>query len=200
MKLTVGSRGSFEFLPPFDLASEATVFEVITVADIVEMESNGLLPFELIYEKVGLDKSVMYADIQNNVKIYTLKSDKGYTYIPDSYVSGLADPTRGVEYNRRTLMFKICALPADEDLTSLIEDMRALVTSRLGIVPIGEDIPTSKNTLVSLDKHTSFELERESFRGKRGNYRTIVAELEAIVQEKDEHIKKLECLVCSNQP
>ena len=198
MKLTIGARGSFEFLPPFDLASNSTVFEVISISDIVEMESNNLLPFELIYEKVGLAKSVMYADIQNNVKIITFKSDKGYTYIPNTYVSGVTDVIRGVEYNRRTLMFKICALPADEDLSSIITDVRALITARLGVVPIGEDIPTSKNTLITDVQHTSFELERSALRSKRGNYQTMVDELESIIADKEEHISKLECLICGN--
>lgn len=200
MKLTIGSRGSFEFLPPFDLASNSTVFEVISISDIVEMEANNLLPFELIYKKVGLAKSVMYNDIQNNVKIVTLKSDKGYTYIPDTYVAGVSDVIRGVEYNRRTLMFKICALPAEEDLSSIITDVRALITARLGVVPIGEDIPTSKNTLIADAQHISFELERTALRSKRGNYQTIVAELESIIATKDEHIAQLECLLCNATP
>jgi len=198
MKLTIGTKGSFEFLPPFDTASDSTVFEIISINDIVEMESNNLLPYKLVYEKAGLSRSVMYEHIQNGTKIVTLKSVNGYAYIPDSHISGTASSVSGILYNRRTLLFKFCALPSDEDLSSFIEDVRSLATSKLGVVPVGEDIPTSSDVLITDDIHTSFELERTALRSTRSNYRTRVLELETIVAEKEEHISKLECLLCSS--
>lgn len=196
MKISIGTKGKFGFTTPFNVNNSDVILEVVSISDITELELNSLKPFELIYKPVGLTLSDMYTDIGNKVKIIVMRSNGKYLYVPDKYFDSTTVQSYGKIYTSRTIIMKLCALPKDEDLNVLIQDLTAIVSTRLGVIPNIEEVITSADTIISEDEHDSFEVDRKTIKGNKGSLSKQVFVLEKTLLEKNELIDIMKCKLC----
>ncbi len=130
--LTVGYQGGWNFLSPIERVIDVTlVFEITSITRITEVFLNGTKPFETIYTPLGLVNEIYNRDFINNVNIIGLKSMQGTDifYIPESYISGVADSTK-IDYIERLVVINLGLVPMSLSLDNLTftlkEDVKLL--------------------------------------------------------------------------
>lgn len=130
--LTVGYKGGLNFLSPIERVIDVTlVFEITSITRITEVFLNGTKPFETIYTPLGLVSEIYNRDFINNVNIIGLKSMQGTDifYIPESYISGVADSTK-IDYIERLVVINLGLVPMSLSLDNLTftlkEDVKLL--------------------------------------------------------------------------
>lgn len=135
----IGSVGRYQLTPPFK-ANPNIVYECLAVRTFTDCERRGEDVYSLYYLSMGLKDGVEYdsgvfhfnEQVTQGAKIITLKgSDDTLLYVPDTYISAL--PNEGVvPYSVIVLSAMLGMLPTNIALDSLISDVQALVSAKMG--------------------------------------------------------------------
>lgn len=158
----VGLSGQFLIKPPFNFSlSNELEYTVIAVTSVSGMLAEGKDPWK-VYQAVGASEAVFEADRSANRTIMTLQSGHGETYVIPTSAVQMLPVADGVRYVSSSLMVLLGALPETHDLTGLMEDVRDLIESRLGIASAVEALVTSAPTIVSHDEHAAIEVARDA--------------------------------------
>lgn len=195
----VGSRGSFDFITPFDaLAVPGVEYTCHAVRRISDYLASNEEPKTLIYEAYALGDAAYEEDLAANAYIASLQSAKGHwLYVPVRYISQYPF-VDGVPYRSVMLGISLPAIPVKQNLDVLKADLKALAEGSLGLSVEVKAVETSKISLISPEKHEVTRLSRQIKINSAGSLaqqnhrlkneiqllRTQVASLEAYIRAK----------------
>jgi hypothetical protein len=199
MVIDVNMSGKFEFLVPFNVYNTNKELTIISKVDIAELLQGNQDIFNLVYAPVKLTQEDMYRDIQNNVKLITLK-DTGnkFYYIPENKLSFANVTDDSVLYQGKGIVINLGGLKYDENIDNLVLDIQELIESTIGISPKIEIVYTTAPTNISKDVADGYESKREIKRVITTSYYTLYKSTLKLLEEKDHKIKQLECYIKNN--
>lgn len=157
----IGSRGYYSLAAPFDtLAANNVEYTCQAIRRINDYLANNEDVKATLYLAQGLTEAVYEQDALENAYIVSLQSRQGHwLYVPYRYV--LAYPsTNGVQYRSMMVGVSLPALPASQDLTAVLSDVKLMVDAWLGINCAVRLVETSKVMLVPHDVHIQKKIQR----------------------------------------
>ena len=161
----------YSFKSPFDTFNRKEEVLLVSKKDIRELISSDLDVFSLIYNPVGLSQNDMLQDMNDNVKILTFRTNSGdYIDIPEKYVIIDSSTFNGVEYQSKLFVFKLPALPTNEDLDILKTELEEYINGRLGIECASKIMETSAKTVITRDQHDLNMIDRNQKKKDVGLY------------------------------
>jgi len=157
----IGRSGRFNVKSAFsNIVKSRVVYKVKADSLISELLRNDIDVFATIYNIVGLSKDIFEADVKTDVRILTLVDSSGATiYIPDNMIIGgcIRD---GVEYVEKTLLINLGVFPLNKDMEPIANDIKDMITGRLGVVPKYEVINSSNVQMISNEEDRSINKNR----------------------------------------
>lgn len=167
----IGSKGFFDLQPPFDadLVSglEYTCQGVRSIGDMLASNED---PKSQIYDKHHIEEDIFLQDQAANAYIVSLQSSTGHwIYVPERYV--LQYPSvNGIPYRSVMIGVALPSLPASQDLSHVLTDVKDLVDSALGVNSVVRTVETSKVVLIPNEVH---QVKAEERRQASINHRTL---------------------------
>lgn len=172
----VGSTGFYELSPPFNLlVVDAVEYTCKAIRRISDYLANNEIVKDSVYTKYGIADSLYEEDLAGDAYIVSLQSRTGHwLYVPYRFI--LSYPSvNGVPYRSVMIGISLPALPAAQDLSVVLADVKDLVESRLGVATVAKFVETSKVTLIPSDIHETKRVQRElQKQGDQSQYGTIV--------------------------
>lgn len=127
----INSKGLFEVRAPFKV-EERTVYEVVSLREIDDLESQYIDVYAMYYKPFGVDEEEYLSDKQSQVCIVGLKSHLGILYIPDTYI--LNYPGMGyTNYQHIVVSASLGAIHQDRNISALLTDINNVIERHLGI-------------------------------------------------------------------
>ena len=172
----VGSKGYYELAAPFDaLALDTVEYTCKAIRRMSDCLANNEDLKTSIYTANKIDENIYDEDLAEDAYIVSLQSGTGHwLYVPYRYIVSYPSPN-GVPY--RSVMFGVSmpSLPAAQNLTALLTDVKALVEARLGVTVAVRTTETSKVSLIPLETHLTKQNEREIKRlGESSYFSTVI--------------------------
>lgn len=157
----IGSVGSFVLKAPYNTLIKNNVsYRCKSLRLLSECVADGLDPFSYYYESVGLSQDVFDKDLENDVSIVSLQTDKGeWLYIPSSYILQFPN-MNGIVYRAMMLGMSLGALPDTMKLDALKTSISNLIKDTIGITPSIKEIVVSVPSIVSKIDHDLIETAR----------------------------------------
>jgi hypothetical protein len=149
--------------------------------------ARGENPSSLIYNKYGIPDSEYILDMRSNTHIVHLQSDVGHWYyIPSKYI--LSFPKLdGVPYRSMMVQVSLPAIPTSKTLDNLMDDLRQVTLSHIGVSPNVSQIETSRVVMVAESIHSASVLARQQSIGSgesiRTKYEVLLARYTALQQK-----------------
>jgi hypothetical protein len=197
---TIGSSGYFEVRSPIDAVMMPNErYTCQAIRRLNDYISNNEEPKEEIYALYGLSEEEYEADVEKNNYIVSLQSELGHwVYVPAQYL--LKYPiVNGIPYRTMMLGVSLPALPAEKNLSFLIQDITNLISDTLGVATVIKPVETSRVVLVSKEKHDITEAARRVVSsGKvtdRSRYTSLLIDHQAALDK----IQKLEAYILSRR-
>lgn len=177
----IGSKGVFEFLPPFDsptLGYNNKEYEVVEIRMIKAIYDAGEDPQNNIYLIHELQEDVFLEDLRNNVPIVTLTyDDVNYLYVPANRLK-IVPNIIGKPATERIISFTLGLVPDDINLLPLYENIATMIEDTLSIKPEIRELPGSATILISEDKYKQYKTMMSSkSRSYNKSYRYLYHEL-----------------------
>ena len=157
----VGSSGFYKMAAPFDaLVVNNIEYSCKAIRRISDYLANNEKVKEDVYEKQGLEESVYEEDLKSDTYIVSLQSRTGHwLYVPYRYI--LSYPSvNGVQYRSVMVGISLPAMPASQDLSAMISDVKDLVETTLGVTVAVKQVETSKVVMIPPDVHALKQQER----------------------------------------
>lgn len=157
----IGSRGYYSLAAPFDaLAANNVEYTCQAIRRINDYLANNEDVKATVYTAQGLDDATYEQDALENAYIVSLQSRQGHwLYVPYRYV--LAYPsTNGVQYRSVMVGVSLPPLPASQDLTAVLTDVKAMIDAGLGVNCAVRLVETSKVMLIPHDVHMQKKIQR----------------------------------------
>lgn len=157
----VGSKGVYTFKPPYDsLTNNQTELECMAVRKLTNALASGENVFAKYYKPYKLTQADYEVDLLQDITLVDLQSALGsWVYVPNSYIASYPDSS-GVRYRVMALAVELGAIPDTLVLDPIIDDIRALLHSRLGVIPTIQPVAVSQPALVSYSDHERLETAR----------------------------------------
>jgi hypothetical protein len=159
----VGSKGTYTFKPPYDsLTNNQTELECMGVRKITNALAMGENVFAKYYKPYKLTQVDYENDLRGDVTLVDLQSALGsWVYVPNSYIASYPDPS-GIRYRVIALAVDLGALPDTLPLEPLMDDLKAMIHQRLGVMPTIQPVAVSQPAMVSYADHKQLETARVS--------------------------------------
>lgn len=134
------AKGFYQFASPW-IAPKGVVYECLAIRSFEDIYKLGIDVYETYYKPVGLidgetsngSKFRFKQESDKDPNIITLKGSDGSTYyVPDTYITKIPDLSL-IKYSRVVIATDLGALPDTLDLSSLKNDIEALVSARMNI-------------------------------------------------------------------
>jgi len=196
---TIGIKGSFTFTEPYaHLTNPNQQYTVTSVRTIPELQASGEKPFETIYVAAGETDAVFKADVDGNVPIVTFMTDGGeYFYVPANKIASDAKQD-GVRYKEKALMINLGYLPEDENLDTLLSNIKDFIYNSIGVVTEPLYTNTSSTVYISKTKHDTLLAERANAKTINKSYKTQYAELLVLYTQQQDLINNIEKVYAAN--
>lgn len=156
----IGSKGVFEFLPPFDspaLGYNNKEYEVVEIRMIKAIYDAGEDPQNNIYLAHDIQADEFLEDLKNNVPIVTLTyDDVNYLYVPANRLKIIPNII-GKPATERILSFSLGLVPDDINLLPLYENIATIIEDTLSIKPEVRELPGSATILISEEKYQQYK-------------------------------------------
>ena len=197
---TVGTRGLFQLLAPFDTALLPNVpYTVAAVRRLGDFIAAGSDPKEEFYTPAGITNEKYEEDLQAGVCIVSLRSDVGgqWVYVPHTYVQE-APAIGGIPYTTLALAISLGPVPESVDLSYLKTRITDVVLETLGVESETKTLIISPTTILSNANHEVIEAARQV---KISSTQTDYARLLVVTAERDaarNHIQELELFIRNN--
>lgn len=202
---SVGSRGTFTVLSPFDklmpavaLSGASPRMTCVAVQSLTSLVQSGSNPLADFYTANQLDATAYQTDVANNVVIVSLQSDDlKIVQIPSSYIGSFADPN-GVPYQVMVLTANLGALRTDIDLTFLNQQVVSTIHDSLGVdttIKIG--LVSNVSTMTQSDS-AQVESARQAKISNSTTDAAKVLSLQQTVTLQAQKIAALEALIVAN--
>jgi len=180
----------FEIAEPFNsLINKRAIYRVTGINNIIDLEADGLKPYDTIYKPLDLTKTEILDDINKRIPIITLTSeDNRHIYIPADMIISIPKIT-GHLYQETVITIPLGAIPKSLDLSVLCNDIKAYVKDRIGIISPVKVVPTSSTTLLTETEHHKYEAIRKARVVNKKSYRVKYLETVGLL-EKCKFIKE----------
>lgn len=189
--LPVGDNIVLNFLPPYDtILSDKTIYTIASLSTLISLVEKNLEPKENIYDLYGISDAYD-TDLANNVYIVELSLEDKKHYVPINKIASKVT-TVYIPYSERLIGIKLGAIPASEDLSLAMEDIRLFIEARLGIEAIVDDVEATSRVALDENIHIDREAERQLLKTQPGNYFTLYYNLKAVEQQLMTKLKSLE--------
>lgn len=189
--LPVGDNIVLNFLPPYDtILSDKTIYTIASLSTLISLVEKNLEPKENIYDLYGISDAYD-TDLANNVYIVELSLEDKKHYVPINKIASKVT-TVYIPYSERLIGIKLGAIPASEDLSLAMEDIRLFIEARLGIEAIVDDVEATSRVALDENIHIDREAERQLLRTQPSNYFTLYYDLKAVQQQTMTKLKSLE--------
>lgn len=191
----INARGKFTVQPPFDnLLSEFKEYTVTAIRSLQELEDSNENPLANIYTALSLTENDYNNDLNANVPIVVLRdTSDSYVYIPANKIIGIP-AVSGYKYQEKVLGISLGAIPIDENLNSIINDITDIIKDNLGVITNIKIVDSSAVILIDETEHKTYLTKRNSNRaGNSDSFRTKYFKC----REREEALSlKNENLVC----
>ena len=190
----INAKGKFVLAAPFDnILSPIAEYKVTGIRSLEEMTTDK--PLENIYLPVGLTKEDMFKDQVDEVPIVVLISTSNeYLYVPANRILTMPVIT-GVKYQERTLMVPLGLIPVSMNIDSIKSDLSDYVMTALGNESLVSEVLTSAVILVDSVDDKILEKKRKHVNDYNKSFITKYYETVALLKNKDNLIKQLECYI-----
>ena len=158
---SVGTRGLFTLLTPFDTAMTPNVaYTVAAIRSLADIIAAGEDPYALFYQPANISQDDYQADVTNNALIVTFQSDGGqFIYVSDTYIS--AAPTiGGVPYTTLALAISLGPIPDSLDISALKQKLIDTITETIGVTSTITTIAISPTEILSYQNAAVVEAAR----------------------------------------
>lgn len=186
----LGAFGAYTLKAPWTTVANIS-YKCVSLRRVEEIVKSGKDVFETFYAPMGLDLTVANADIlQGVVFVGLLGGDGSRIYVPDTYIESYPDQS-AVTYDYTVMSVDLGPQPSDMDLTSLIDEFKAIASNHTGIdlenilVHIGR---AKSNTMMTQEQYVAASEARQLKIADRVVTNTVML-------EKDETIRKQEALI-----
>lgn len=158
---SIGDKGIYTVAEPFNQAiSENIAYTCIGLRSINDYVINGEDLINNLYGIYGISEDKYYQDLERDELIATLQSVRGHTIqVPCGYITKMPDPN-GTLYRTMVISVNVGQIPVNLKLGTICNDIKDLVTSRVGIQPDVRLIELDQPYIVKKDKHLLLERER----------------------------------------
>ena len=184
----IGSKGVYTFKAPYDsLTNNQTELECVSVRKMTDALSAGENVFAKYYKPYKLTQVEYDADLNADITLVNLQASIGrFVYVPNSYIASYPDVS-GIRYRVMALAVELGAVADTTNLTPLIDDLKALIRSRIGILPTIQEVSISQPALVQYVDHERLEQARI---GRITVETSLQVRYDTVVRERDELIRK----------
>jgi len=160
----------YEFTGPYNTLTTKKKLERLPDRDIKEMLDAEIDVYQLIYKPYGLTQEDLSEDLKEKIGIAVFRNQSGeYLSLPTRYVKYDINELDNVDYTGRGIVIDLGALPSNENIDDVLEDIKIYIEHRLGIKPIVNEIKTSE-TSIDLEEHNTYEAGRELLKTDEDNY------------------------------
>jgi hypothetical protein len=198
--IQVGIRGKFHLSTPFDQVYDSDkVYTCKALRSLHEMVTSGDDPLANVYERVGLTNAQFQADLARDVNVAVLVStEEEWIQVPTSYILSIPDVV-GVEYQNRSIVINLGALPVNEQIQSVLDDLAALVKDRLGLQANTDETPSSDVYLIDWDTHQRYLQARNAQITTKKSYRQLWQQCQIELSNVQEQLLRVECYISARQ-
>ena len=195
----VGSTGAYELAAPFDaLVVNSVEYTCKAIRRISDYLANNEDVKKDVYTANGVNENIYDEDLAEDAYIVSLQSRVGHwVYVPYRYIISYPS-VNGIRYRTVMIGVSLPSMPVSQDFSAITEDIKALVTTRLGVGCVVKTVDTSKVVLIAKDTHETKAIERRvrtngeytyyatsvKLRKENDALRTKVAELEQFIKAK----------------
>lgn len=157
----IGSRGTYELLPPFDtVILPEELYTCKAIRNISEYVSYNQDPKKLVYDYYGLTEADYESDVQEDMEIVSLQNNKGvWIYIPARYIIKYPE-VDGIPFRQLSMVCKLPAIEVSRDISHLKTDVINLVKDTLGVEPVVEIVEVSRTIAVTREVSDQLKIER----------------------------------------
>ena len=194
----IGTKGRFNLKPPHNnFISNVQAYEVVSVDFITELEVNKIDVLTSIYTPLGLTVDNINSDRINKVPIvcFLSVSNQRY-YIPSNLILSIPIIT-GTKYQGKVLGINLGQLLENFDLSSLKEDIKLLITEKIGIIPKLDTVNSTAVTVISNVESKTIENKRKLNLTNTKSYKQLYTEEKLKYNELLLKTEKLECYIKS---
>lgn len=192
--LSVGLRGSFTLLPPFNVDSNVE-YTISGVYSFTEVRLRGMEPFQLVYAAKGLTQDDRARDEAAGCVVVRLSSLAGdEVYVTNHYIHSIPIQD-GVGYQHVVLGVSLGALPETIDVSHMQEAVVTVLSDYLGYEPeafIGVQPTTG---VISSTQHRQLETARAASIANRKSLRGQYVEQVELNAGLQQRIRDLELMV-----
>lgn len=158
----IGASGLYKLIAPYSTMINTNIsYTCMAVRKLSDIIAMGKDPFKTYYEPYGLTDTQYESDLNSGVCIVSLQSSSGiWAYVPSSYIESYPQ-VNGVPYTSIALMVHLGALPDNLNLNYVVNTVKDVVTSVLGVAPEVQTVVTSPTSMISQDNHMAAEAARQ---------------------------------------
>lgn len=158
----IGASGLYKLIAPYSTMINTNIsYTCMAVRKLSDIIAMGKDPFKTYYEPYGLTDTQYESDLNSGVCIVSLQSSSGiWAYVPSSYIESYPQ-VNGVPYTSIALMVHLGALPDSLNLNYVVNTVKDVVTSVLGVAPEVQTVVTSPTSMISQDNHMAAEAARQ---------------------------------------
>ena len=176
----VGSSGYYDFLPPFNNASQDKIEYICRgIRSISDYLANNEDIKATIYKANNIEDAIWDEDVKADAYIASFQSGNGHwLYIPCRYIDKYPS-TEGVKYRSVMLSFSLPPIPLTQDLTTLAGEIKDMILGATGIQCANRIIDTSRTILVAKTTHNLTQMTRAQAMAGGGSLYSKVKILQA---------------------
>lgn len=194
MFIPMNKKTNFRFLAPFEDLNLDKEYMVVKKQRLDNIPINQNI-YQNIYDPVGLTQFTYDEDYRSGVEIITLSNDSEELLVPSRYLSFSDKDMITYKYSRRVLIMDIGAIESNESLEQVKLELKATTIDKLGIDPNIREEVVSDITFIKDSIHNSLKNARLLSKGSFNNDKDRIRRLEVILQERDNQIENLKCII-----
>jgi len=158
----VNLKGLFKFANPLDKKLKPNIqYKVIAVRAVPEMIKEGIDVKLVVFDYYGLSENDYNNVLDNNIPIIVLQDEAdNIYYVPANFILNTPDIT-GVIYVGKAIIINLGYIPKKLNLTYLLNDLKEIIKSTVGVEPDVIEEQTSGEFVVSYKKHDEKERNRK---------------------------------------
>ncbi|QNI20957.1 hypothetical protein [Vibrio phage vB_pir03] len=159
----INATGQWVLEQPFT-ADPSIVYSCQAINGFEALELAGVDVYLRYYSPLGIDEAKFREDKLNKVDIVTLIAEgKDPILVPTSYILQ-APGVDAVEYNQYYLAIQLGMLPGNTSFVSLVERLKDVVKSDIGITPLIRQVAHPVTNTVTNAEHEQIEAMRATLR------------------------------------
>ena len=175
-----------KFKAPYDNQSTIDSITVVNVEDIM-----GDDVYRIAYEPLKRTREDMVTDKNDGATLLKLKHNNTIVYVPTNYIDIIPNGTY-TPYHRVMLTVNLGAIPTNENLQSLVNEIKVITLNTTGIVADTNLIVTSSDDVyVKTAEHTVKDLNRKMAKVSTANTTLELIKSNIRIKELEDELNDL---------